>query len=85
MPYDSAKAFAPVALFGEVANVLAVNKSMPVNTAKEFVDSCKEQAQQVPCFGSPAIGGTGHLAMEFFQALAGFKVEHIVIAAARWY
>jgi len=29
-------------------------------------------------FGSPAIGGTGHLAMEYFQSLAGFKVEHIV-------
>ncbi len=29
-------------------------------------------------FGSPAVGGTGHLAMEYFQSLAGFKVEHVV-------
>ncbi len=78
MPYDTATAFAPVALFGEVANVLAVNKSMPVNTAKEYVEYCKKQGPGKVSFGSPAIGGTGHLAMEYFQALAGFKVEHIV-------
>jgi tripartite-type tricarboxylate transporter receptor subunit TctC len=29
-------------------------------------------------FGSPAVGGTGHLAMEYFESLAGFKVEHVV-------
>jgi tripartite-type tricarboxylate transporter receptor subunit TctC len=78
MPYDTATAFAPVALFGEVANVLAVNKSVPVNTAKEYVEYCKKQGPNKVSFGSPAIGGTGHLAMEYFQALAGFKVEHIV-------
>ncbi|MCW5734512.1 MAG: tripartite tricarboxylate transporter substrate binding protein [Enhydrobacter sp.] len=78
MPYDTATAFEPVALFGEVANVLAVNKSLPVNTAKEYVEYCKKQGPNKVSFGSPAIGGTGHLAMEYFQSLAGFKVEHIV-------
>ncbi|MBN9085990.1 MAG: tripartite tricarboxylate transporter substrate binding protein [Reyranella sp.] len=78
MPYDTATAFAPVALFGEVANVLAVHKGVPVNTAKEYVEYCKKQGPGKVSFGSPAIGGTGHLAMEYFQSLAGFKVEHIV-------
>src|SRR3954453_13260684 len=78
MPYDTATAFEPVALFGEVANVLAVNKSVPVNTAKEYVEYCKKQGPNKVSFGSPAVGGTGHLAMEYFESLAGFKVEHIV-------
>jgi tripartite-type tricarboxylate transporter receptor subunit TctC len=78
MPYDTATAFAPVALFGEVANVLAVNKSLPVGTAKEYVEYCKKQGPGKVSFGSPAVGGTGHLAMEYFQSLAGFKVEHVV-------
>jgi tripartite-type tricarboxylate transporter receptor subunit TctC len=78
MPYDTATAFAPVALFGEVANVLAVNKSVPVSTAKEYVEYCKKQGPNKVSFGSPAIGGTGHLAMEYFESLAGFRVEHIV-------
>jgi tripartite-type tricarboxylate transporter receptor subunit TctC len=78
MPYDSVKSFAPVALFGEVANVLAVHPDMPVKTAQEYVAYCKKQGDNKVSFGSPAIGGTGHLAMEYFQSLAGFKVEHIV-------
>lgn len=78
MPYDSVKSFAPVALFGEVANVLAVHPDMPAKTAQEYVAYCKKQGDGKVSFGSPAIGGTGHLAMEYFQSLAGFKVEHIV-------
>jgi tripartite-type tricarboxylate transporter receptor subunit TctC len=78
MPYDTATAFAPVALFGEVANVLAVTKNLPVSTAKEYVEYCKKQGPGKVSFGSPAVGGTGHLAMEYFQSLAGFKVEHVV-------
>jgi tripartite-type tricarboxylate transporter receptor subunit TctC len=78
MPFDTATAFAPVALFGEVANVLAVHKSVPVSTAKEYVDYCKKQGPGKVSFGSPAVGGTGHLAMEYFESLAGFKVEHVV-------
>ncbi|HSI00656.1 MAG TPA: tripartite tricarboxylate transporter substrate-binding protein, partial [Reyranella sp.] len=37
MPYDSVKSFAPVAMVGEVANVLAVHPSFPAKTLKEFV------------------------------------------------
>jgi tripartite-type tricarboxylate transporter receptor subunit TctC len=78
MPYDSVKSFAPVALFGEVANVLAVEPKLPVKTAKEYVEYCKKQGDNKVSFGSPAVGGTGHLAMEYFESLAGFKVEHVV-------
>ncbi|MBS0546728.1 MAG: tripartite tricarboxylate transporter substrate binding protein [Proteobacteria bacterium] len=78
MPYDSVKSFAPVALFGEVANVLAVHPSIPAKTAQEYVDYCKKQGANKVSFGSPAVGGTGHLAMEYFEARAGFKVEHVV-------
>ncbi|MBV8393991.1 MAG: tripartite tricarboxylate transporter substrate binding protein [Alphaproteobacteria bacterium] len=78
MPYDSVKSFAPVAIFGEVANVLAVHSSVPVKTAKEYVAYCKQQGDNKVSFGSPAIGGTGHLAMEYFESLAGFRVEHVV-------
>ena len=42
-------------------------KSLPVKTAKEYVEYCKKQGPDKVSFGSPAIGGTGHLAMEYFQ------------------
>ncbi|MDP1965259.1 MAG: tripartite tricarboxylate transporter substrate binding protein, partial [Reyranella sp.] len=78
MPYDSVKSFAPVALVGEVANVLAVHPSVPAKTLKEFVDYCKAQGPNKVSYGSPAVGGTGHLAMEYLSSLAGIKLEHVV-------
>jgi tripartite-type tricarboxylate transporter receptor subunit TctC len=78
MPYDSVKSFAPVALVGEVANVLAVHPSFPSKSLKEFVDYCKAQGPGKVSFGSPAVGGTGHLAMEYLSNLAGIKLEHVV-------
>jgi tripartite-type tricarboxylate transporter receptor subunit TctC len=77
MPYDTATAFAPVALFGEVANVLVVNPKVPVKTAKEFVEYCKKEGTNKVSFGTPGIGSTGQLAMEYFKARAGFSAEHV--------
>ena len=79
MPYDSLKSFAPVALVGDVANVLAVHPSFPAKSVKEFVEYCKQQGpNNKVSYGSPAIGGSGHLAMEYFSELAGIKLEHVV-------
>ena len=78
MPYDSVKSFAPVALVGEVANVLAVHPSFPGKTLPEFVEYCKKQGPGKVSFGSPAVGGTGHLAMEYLSSLTGIKLEHVV-------
>ena len=57
---------------------IAVHPDMPVKTAMEYAEYCKKQGPNKVSFGSPAVGGTGHLAMEYFQSLAGFKVEHVV-------
>jgi len=78
MPFDSLKSFAAVALVGEVANVLAVHPSFPAKTVKEYVEYCKQQGPNKVSYGSPAVGGSGHLAMEYFAELSGIKVEHVV-------
>ena len=77
MPFDTAKAFAPVALVGEVANVLAVHPEVPAKSVQEFIALAKSKPGKMD-YGSPAIGGTGHLAMEYFKALTGIQLEHIV-------
>jgi tripartite-type tricarboxylate transporter receptor subunit TctC len=77
MPFDTATAFAPVAMVGEVANVLAVHPDLPAKTVQEYIALAKSKPGQLN-YGSPAVGGTGHLAMEYFKALAGIEVEHIV-------
>jgi tripartite-type tricarboxylate transporter receptor subunit TctC len=77
MPFDTATAFAPVALVGEVANVLAVHPDLPVKTVQEYIALAKAKPGHLN-YGSPAVGGTGHLAMEYFKAQTGIQVEHIV-------
>ena len=53
-------------------------QSFPAKTLKEFVDYCKAQGPNKVSYGSPAVGGTGHLAMEYLSELAGIKLEHVV-------
>jgi tripartite-type tricarboxylate transporter receptor subunit TctC len=77
MPYDTATAFVPIALFGEVANVLVVNPKVPVKTAKEYVEYCKKEGANKVSYGTPGIGSSGQLSMEYFKALAGFSAEHV--------
>lgn len=77
MPYDIANAFTPVALFGEVANVLVVHPKVPVKSAKEFVEYCKKEGTNKVSYGTPGIGSSGQLSMEYFKALAGFTCEHV--------
>lgn len=78
VPYDSVQSFAPVALVGEVANVLAVHPTFPAATLGEFVAYCDAQGPDKVAYGSPATGSPGHLAMEYLSGLAGIRLEHIV-------
>lgn len=78
VPYDSELSFAPVALVGEVPNVLAVHPSFPAKTLACFVEHCKRSGSSVVRYASPGIGSNGHLAMEYLSSVAGIKLEHVV-------
>jgi tripartite-type tricarboxylate transporter receptor subunit TctC len=76
--YDSVLSFAPIALVGELANVIVVHSAFPARTLQEFVDYSRAQGYRKVSYGSPGIGSTGHLAMEYLQIEAGIKLEHVV-------
>ena len=78
VPYDSVGSFAPIALVGELANVIVVHSAFPARTLQEFVDYSRAQGPKSVSYGSPGIGSTGHLAMEYLQNQAGIKLEHVV-------
>ena len=78
LSYDSEGSFAPVALVGEVANVVLVHPSFPAKTLEEFVDYCKAQGPNNVTYSSPGAGSAGHLSMEYLQILAGIKLSHVV-------
>jgi len=77
VPYDSVESFMPVALLGQVPNVLVVHPSFPASTLREFVDYCRLQGPNNVTYSSPALGSTGHLAMEYLSGLAGIKLEYV--------
>ena len=78
LAYDCDESFAPVALVGDVTNVVAVHPTFPARTLKEFVDYCKVQGPNNVTYSSPGIGSAGHLSMEYLQLMAGIKLSHVV-------
>jgi tripartite-type tricarboxylate transporter receptor subunit TctC len=75
--YDSEWSFAPVALVAEVPNVVIVHPTFPASTLEEFVEYCKERGPDKVSYGSPGVGASGHLAMEYLQSQAGIKLRHL--------
>jgi tripartite-type tricarboxylate transporter receptor subunit TctC len=76
MPYDAVKDFAPISLVAITPNVLVVNASLPVNSAKEFVAYAKANSGKLS-FGSGSNGSAGHLAGELFKVETGTDIVHI--------
>lgn len=76
LPYATTESFAPVALVGEMANVLVVNRNFPARTLQEFVDHCKRLGPHKVAYTSGGAGSAGHLAMEYLQNRAEVRLAH---------
>ncbi len=76
MPYDAAKDFAPITLIAITPNVLVVNASLPVNSAKEFIAYAKANPGKLS-FGSGSNGSAGHLAGELFKVETNTDAVHV--------
>jgi len=76
LPFDPAKAFAPVALIAEVPIVLAVHPSLGVKDVKALVALAKAKPGTIN-FGSSGIGTTNHLAGELLKSKAGIDIVHV--------
>jgi tripartite-type tricarboxylate transporter receptor subunit TctC len=76
LPYDPIKDFAPVTMFGTVANVLVVHPSVPANTFAEFAAWAKAD----PARANVASSGNGtsqHLSIELLKSITGLPLTHI--------
>ncbi len=76
MPYDAVKDFAPITLVAVTPNVLVVNASLPVNSAREFVAYAKANSGKL-AFGSGSNGSAGHLAGELFKVETATDIVHV--------
>ena len=74
LPFDSVKDFAPIIQAVDSTNILSVHPSVPVSTVKELIALAKTRSLN---YGSSGVGGTGHLAGELFNTMAGVKMTHV--------
>jgi tripartite-type tricarboxylate transporter receptor subunit TctC len=76
MPYDPLKDLAPIALIGDVQNILVVHPSVPATNLKEFTEYVKANPGKLN-FGSTGNGSSMHLAGELYKKLTGTSMTHV--------
>lgn len=76
LPYDVLKDFRPLSAVVTVPLILAVPAQSPHKTVKDFVTWARSQGTSLN-YGSTGIGGSSHLAGEYFNERAGTKITHI--------
>jgi len=75
-PYDVIKDFTAVASIGATQLVLVVHPSVPAKSTQELIALAKSRPGSLN-YGSGGGGTVTHLAGEYFNMLAGVKIQHI--------
>jgi len=76
LPYDSATAFAPVAMLGSGPVVLAVTAGLPVNSLKDLLALAKQKPGKL-YYASAGVGSFQHLASALFKLQSGADIVHV--------
>ena len=74
IPYDAARAFAPIALVGRVPLILVVSAATPYDSLAALVRAAKEKRMSYATAGT---GTVGHLVTELWQRDAGIELLHV--------
>ena len=75
-PYDPVRDFAGVSLIATLPQMLVVHPSLPVKSVKELIALAKARPGQLNC-SSSGNGSGSHLALEFFNRMAGVQIMRI--------
>lgn len=76
LPYDPLKDMVPVAMIGEIANLMTVNPSSSFTNVKELIAYAKANPGKIN-YGSGGIGSGNHLATELFNQMTGTQMTHV--------
>jgi tripartite-type tricarboxylate transporter receptor subunit TctC len=76
LPYDSFKAFTPVALIARSFNIVVVNPRLPFMSMQDVIGYAKANPGKLN-FGSPGIGSSPHLAGEIFKSMSHVDITHV--------
>ena len=76
LPYDTARAFAPVGLVAKSFNLAVVPSSSPIKSVADLIAYAKANPGKLN-YGSFGIGTSAHLAGELFKHLAKVDLTHV--------
>ncbi len=76
LPFDPVKDFAPVGLVGSMALFLTVPAELPAKSLPDLVALSKARPGALN-YASSGVGGTTHLAMEWFKSQSGADLTHV--------
>jgi tripartite-type tricarboxylate transporter receptor subunit TctC len=76
LPYDTAKAFTPVALVAKSYNIAVINPELPFKSISDLVVFAKSHPGELN-YGSFGNGTSAHLAGVLFNHLAGTEITHV--------
>ncbi len=74
LPFDPEKGLAPIIQAVDSTNILTLHPSVAAGSVKELIALAKNKPLNA---GSSGVGGTGHLAIELFNTMAGVKMTHV--------
>jgi tripartite-type tricarboxylate transporter receptor subunit TctC len=76
MPFDSDKAFTPVALLAKSPLLIAGSPKFAPTTLKALIDYAKANPGKINV-GTPGVGSQAHLVMELLQRQVGVKMTYV--------
>jgi tripartite-type tricarboxylate transporter receptor subunit TctC len=76
LPYDSEKAFAPIALIASYPHVLVASMTLPIDTVSDLIALAKASPGRI-FYASGGSGGSNHLAAEMFKSLTTVQITHV--------
>jgi tripartite-type tricarboxylate transporter receptor subunit TctC len=74
LPFDPEKGLAPIIQAVDSTNILTLHPSVAAGSVKDLIALAKSKPLNA---GSSGVGGTGHLALELFNTMAGVKMTHV--------
>lgn len=74
--FDPVRDFVPVAMVGQVPNILLVNPRLGTRTVGEFVARAKARAGEIN-YGSAGAGSATHIVMAAFMEAADIRLTHV--------
>jgi len=76
LQYDPRRSFVPVSSVANVANLLVVNPSLPVNSVAELIEYARKNPKKLN-YSSGGNGSAAHIAMAAFADAAKIELTHV--------